>query len=95
MEKEQILAPALQCCWKGDFKSAFHRANFVWTGVHAGTVIYMAEKWLPDAKPRFWYAVLDPSRVTLTMAFCKHFYPFNSDAAVRERDTESFVLFLI
>lgn len=67
----------------------------MWIGVHAGTVIYMAEKWLPDAKPRFWYAVLDPSRVTLTMVFCKHFYPFNSDVAVKERDTESFVLFLI
>lgn len=85
----------LSAAGRGIFKPAFHRANFVWIGVHAGTVIYMAEKWLPDAKPRFWYAVLDPSRVTLTMAFCKHFYPFNSDTEVKERDTEGFVLFLI
>lgn len=55
----------------------------------------MAENWFPDAKTRFWYAVPDPSRVTLTMTFCKHFYPFNSDTAVKERDMDSFVLFLI
>lgn len=67
----------------------------MWTRAHAGTVIYMAEKWFPDAKTRFWYAVLDPCRVTLTMAFCKHFYCFSSDAAAEERDTESFVFLFI
>lgn len=91
MEKEQILAPAFKYLWKANFKSTFHRANFVWTSVHAGTVIYMAEKSFPDAKTRFWYAVLDPSRVTLTMTFSKYFYPFNSDTAVKERDIDSFI----
>lgn len=67
----------------------------MWTGAHAGTVIYMAENRFPDAKTRSWYAVLDPSRVTLTMTFCKSFYPFNSDTAGKERDVDRFVLFLI
>lgn len=61
------------------------------TRVHAGTVIYMAENWFPDAKTRFWYAVLHPSRVTLTVTFSKHFYPFNSDVAVKKRDIDSFI----
>lgn len=67
----------------------------MWTRVHAATVIHMAENLFPDAKTRFWYAVLDPSRVTLTMIFCKQAYPLNSDIAAKERDIDSFVLFLI
>lgn len=67
----------------------------MWTRAHAGTVIYMAENWFPDAKTRFWYAVLDPSRVTLTMTLCKRRYLCNSDTAVKEGDGDSFVLFLI
>jgi len=67
----------------------------VWTRVHTRTVIYMAEKWFPDAKTRFWYAGLDPSRVTLTMALCEHFYCFSSDVAEEKGDTESFVLYLM
>lgn len=58
-------------------------------------VTFTAAKQFANAKPRFWYAALDPSRVTLTTAFYRHLYSLDSAIAAKERDTGSFVLFLV